>query len=159
MARPATPRARPTDRLTHRARLGSRDTLCGTLDYLPPEMIEERPYSDKVDLWALGVLAYEFLIGEPPFLAEGKTATYRRIARVDVQWPHDKMSADAIDFIRRLLCLEPAGRMPLDEVMQHRWIVTNTENDANVLAAQAATAASLEAAGVPASAAPQQSHV
>lgn len=44
-----------------------RTTLCGTLDYLPPEMVEGKDHSEKVDLWALGVLTYEFLIGVPPF--------------------------------------------------------------------------------------------
>lgn len=44
-----------------------RQTLCGTLDYLPPEMIEGKEHNAKVDLWALGVLTYEFLVGSPPF--------------------------------------------------------------------------------------------
>lgn len=44
-----------------------RNTFCGTLDYLPPEMIEGKAYNEKVDHWALGVLAYEFLCGRPPF--------------------------------------------------------------------------------------------
>ena len=42
-------------------------TLCGTLDYLPPEMVEGKEHSEKVDYWALGVLTYEFIIGNPPF--------------------------------------------------------------------------------------------
>ena len=45
----------------------SRTTLCGTLDYLPPEMVLGKEHSEKVDLWALGVLTYEFLCGNPPF--------------------------------------------------------------------------------------------
>ena len=44
-----------------------RMTLCGTLDYLPPEMVEGKEHNEKVDYWALGVLTYEFLIGNPPF--------------------------------------------------------------------------------------------
>lgn len=44
-----------------------RTTLCGTLDYLPPEMVEGKEHNEKVDHWALGVLAYEFLCGVPPF--------------------------------------------------------------------------------------------
>ena len=48
-----------------------RTTLCGTLDYLPPEMIEGKAHDKNVDLWSLGVLCYEFLVGEPPFEAEG----------------------------------------------------------------------------------------
>ena len=44
-----------------------RQTLCGTLDYLPPEMVAGEQHGEAVDLWALGVLAYEFLEGVPPF--------------------------------------------------------------------------------------------
>lgn len=44
-----------------------RRTFCGTLDYLPPEMVEGKDHNEKVDHWALGVLAYEFLCGRPPF--------------------------------------------------------------------------------------------
>jgi len=40
-----------------------RETLCGTLDYLPPEMIERKKHDHSVDIWSLGVLTYEFLCG------------------------------------------------------------------------------------------------
>ena len=40
-----------------------RTTLCGTLDYLPPEMVEGRDHDGNVDLWSLGVLCFEFLVG------------------------------------------------------------------------------------------------
>ncbi|KAK6466511.1 aurora kinase B-like, partial [Huso huso] len=43
-----------------------RKTMCGTLDYLPPEMIEGKTYSENADLWCVGVLCYEFLVGTPP---------------------------------------------------------------------------------------------
>jgi aurora kinase A len=40
-----------------------RNTLCGTLDYLPPEMIEGKEHDKSVDVWSLGILCYEFLVG------------------------------------------------------------------------------------------------
>ncbi|XP_075757277.1 aurora kinase A isoform X2 [Pelodiscus sinensis] len=58
-----------------------RTTLCGTLDYLPPEMIEGRTHDEKVDLWSLGVLCYEFLVGKPPFEADTYQETYRSISK------------------------------------------------------------------------------
>lgn len=64
-----------------------RTTLCGTLDYLPPEMVEGRDHDNTADIWSLGVLTYEFLVGSPPFEAEGYRATYRRISSVDLQFP------------------------------------------------------------------------
>lgn len=62
-----------------------RSTLCGTLDYLPPEMIEGKTHDEKVDLWSLGVLCYEFLVGNPPFETKSHEETYRKISRVSVR--------------------------------------------------------------------------
>jgi len=78
-----------------------RTTLCGTLDYLPPEMIEGRAHDEKVDLWSLGVLCYEFLVGKPPFEAEGNTATYRRISKIDLHFPQH-VSDGAKDVITKV---------------------------------------------------------
>ncbi len=75
-----------------------RATLCGTLDYLPPEMIEGKTHDERVDHWSLGVLCYEFLVGKPPFEAEGHSETYRRITKVDLRFP-DYVSAEARDLI------------------------------------------------------------
>ena len=99
-----------------------RNTLCGTLDYLPPEMIEGKEHDHRVDVWALGVLAYEFIVGVPPFEAEGNTATYRRIVRVDLQFP-SYVTHEARDFISRLLKRKPDDRMRLDMVSKHPWIL------------------------------------
>ncbi len=49
-----------------------RRTLCGTLDYLPPEMVEGREHDSAVDVWSLGVLAYEFLVGGWLCVREGR---------------------------------------------------------------------------------------
>merc|ERR1712166_1433807 len=79
-----------------------RTTLCGTLDYLPPEMVEGRDHDVSVDVWSLGVLTYEFLVGSPPFEAQGHSETYRRIAKVDLRFP-PHVSQDARDLISKLL--------------------------------------------------------
>ncbi|RKP10390.1 kinase-like domain-containing protein [Thamnocephalis sphaerospora] len=106
-----------------------RTTLCGTLDYLAPEMVEGREHSNKVDLWSLGVLAYEFLVGVPPFEEAGHSATYRRIAKVDLRIPHH-VSDKAKDLITRLLQHNPESRIQLDEVLQHPWVQWGLKNAA-----------------------------
>ncbi|KAL5519789.1 hypothetical protein ACEPAG_1449 [Sanghuangporus baumii] len=99
-----------------------RRTLCGTLDYLPPEMVLGKEHNEKVDYWALGVLTYEFLCGAPPFEElSGHTATYKRIAKVDLKIP-DKVSPAARDLITKLLQFDPEKRLPLSEVLKHPWI-------------------------------------
>ncbi|CAJ0839049.1 4289_t:CDS:10 [Entrophospora sp. SA101] len=72
-----------------------RRTFCGTLDYLPPEIIEYQTHNSKIDLWSLGVLCYELLSGSPPFEEEtGYRATYKRIRKVDFKMP-EHISEDA----------------------------------------------------------------
>jgi aurora kinase, other len=102
-----------------------RNTMCGTLDYLPPEMIkpgrEDNYYSEKVDLWSLGVLTYEFLVGEAPF-EDSMVMTQRRIARCEMTIP-GFVSAEARDLIKKLLVLDPEKRLSLEEVEVHPWIL------------------------------------
>ncbi|RWW01964.1 hypothetical protein BHE74_00005200 [Ensete ventricosum] len=55
-----------------------RHTMCGTIDYLAPEMVEKKEHDHAVDNWTLGILCYEFLYGVPPFEAEDEYVTFRR---------------------------------------------------------------------------------
>ncbi|KAG5651848.1 Serine/threonine-protein kinase ark1 [Sphagnurus paluster] len=99
-----------------------RTTMCGTPDYLPPEMIEGKEHNEKVDHWALGVLTYEFLVGSAPFaVPDDPRKSYRRIVRGDYTIP-DTVSLEANDLIKRLLKYDPEERIPLAEVLKHAWI-------------------------------------
>ncbi|XP_067904239.1 aurora kinase C-like [Heterodontus francisci] len=106
-----------------------RATLCGTLDYLPPEMIEGKMHDEKVDLWSLGVLCYEFLVGRPPFEAADRQETFRRISKVDIRFP-SFITEGAKDLIIRLLKHNPNQRLPLKDVLEHLWVVKNTVKSA-----------------------------
>ncbi|XP_074527633.1 aurora kinase A [Halichoeres trimaculatus] len=111
-----------------------RTTLCGTLDYLPPEMIEGKTHDEKVDLWSLGVLCYEFLVGKPPFEAETHDETYRKISRVEYTYPaHLNISPGAKDLVARLLKHNPRQRLPVEGVLLHPWVVeTSTKKPTTV---------------------------
>ncbi|NXS31217.1 AURKA kinase, partial [Pomatostomus ruficeps] len=102
-----------------------RTTLCGTLDYLPPEMIEGRTHDEKVDIWSLGVLCYEFLVGKPPFEATTYQETYRAISRVEFKFP-PFVTEGARDLISKLLKHNPFHRLPLKDVLLHPWITANS---------------------------------
>eukprot|EP00892_Ulva_mutabilis_P005075 jgi/Ulvmu1/293/UM001_0297.1 len=64
-----------------------RTTQCGTLDYLPPEVIDRAGYNCSADLWCLGVLLYEFVMGFAPFESHDPPSTHARIKRVDLKFP------------------------------------------------------------------------
>eukprot|EP00696_Hemimastix_kukwesjijk_P018141 gnl/Hemi2/695_TR253_c0_g1_i1.p1 gnl/Hemi2/695_TR253_c0_g1~~gnl/Hemi2/695_TR253_c0_g1_i1.p1 ORF type:complete len:446 (+),score=117.91 gnl/Hemi2/695_TR253_c0_g1_i1:97-1434(+) len=111
-----------------------RMTYCGTLDYLPPEIVEGRPYDHTVDLWSLGVLCFEFLNGTPPFETDSKEATHRRICAVEIHWPNT-FSSLARDFISKLLVKDPRGRMSLEAALTHAWVTQNCALAASGVAA------------------------
>lgn len=77
-----------------------RETLCGTLDYLPPEMLSSTKvrYTKAVDQWTLGVLTYEFLTGEAPF-EDNPVMTKRRIVKGDLKPLPESISPEARDFV------------------------------------------------------------
>lgn len=91
-----------------------RQTMCGTLDYLPPEMLKpgssDNFYNEKVDLWSLGVLTYEFLVGEAPF-EDTPVMTQRRIARGDMTVP-SFVTSEAKDLIHRVSPYLPVSGLP-----------------------------------------------
>lgn len=101
-----------------------RSTMCGTLDYLPPEMVDGRSYNDTVDSWCLGVLCYEFLVGNPPFESENMEKTYEKIRRLDINYP-SHLSLGSKDLISKLLRKTGLARISLSDVMQHPWIKEN----------------------------------
>ncbi|KAM5274495.1 aurora kinase B isoform 2-T2 [Ctenodactylus gundi] len=98
-----------------------RKTMCGTLDYLPPEMIEGRTHNEKVDLWCIGVLCYELLVGNPPFESASHNETYRRIVKVDLKFP-PSVPTGAQDLISKLLQHNPSERLSLAHVSTHPWV-------------------------------------
>lgn len=102
-----------------------RTTLCGTLDYLPPEMITGKPHTKYVDLWSLGVLCFEMLVGHAPFVTKENNDTYERIIHAKYTIP-EFVSIPAKNLIKRLLVVEPQRRLPLKDIMLHPWIMAHT---------------------------------
>ncbi|KAI9225085.1 kinase-like domain-containing protein [Blastocladiella britannica] len=100
-----------------------RHTLVGTLDYLPSEVTESRPYGSAVDRWTLGVLLYEFLVGQAPFYADDQTDTVQRIRNLEYTIP-DHVHPLAQDLIKRLLQREPEERCKLEHVLVHPYLTT-----------------------------------
>ncbi|XP_025422209.1 serine/threonine-protein kinase Aurora-2-like [Sipha flava] len=107
--------------------VSKRMTLCGTLDYLPPEMVSGDSHDKSVDIWSVGVLLYEFLVGKPPFEAPTYEETYRRILNVQYIFPQH-VAPLARDLISRLLKVKPELRLALQDLLQHEWIKLHTQH-------------------------------
>ncbi|KAL6074229.1 cAMP-dependent protein kinase catalytic subunit, variant 3 [Balamuthia mandrillaris] len=102
-------------------------TMCGTPDYIAPEVLLGRGYGTHVDWWSFGVLVYEMLAGKPPFHCRNKFQIFEKILSCDYTMPEwfPKDAADLvrnllqIDVTRRLGCMKGSGG--IEEVMNHPW--------------------------------------
>ncbi|MES1922154.1 Serine/threonine-protein kinase [Bonamia ostreae] len=100
-------------------------SICGTAEYLAPEMIEGKEYTHTIDWWTLGVLLYELMVGKSPFKSVGRNQIERQIIDKKVEFP-PKMSKSAVDLITKLLEKDPSKRLgsgPSDcsEIMSHKF--------------------------------------
>lgn len=102
------------------ARGHRRRTMCGTLDYLAPEVVSGQRHDQAVDRWALGVILYELLVGRPPFEAPEELATVELIKECShsLQFP-EHVGPEARDLIARLLRRDPAERIALADIPAH----------------------------------------
>ncbi|XP_065832302.1 serine/threonine-protein kinase PLK1-like [Oscarella lobularis] len=91
-------------------------TLCGTPNYIAPEILNKKGHSYEVDLWSIGCIMYTLLVGKPPFETKSLEETYSRIKRNDYFIPH-KVSPAAQSLIVRLLRSDPSERPATQTVL------------------------------------------
>ncbi|GLC59860.1 hypothetical protein PLESTB_001543600 [Pleodorina starrii] len=123
------------------------NTRLGTIDYLAPEILDcpvkqhpedhkDRPdtgYTNKVDCWSVGVLAYELLVGQPPFAAPTAQETLRLIRTKRVEYP-SWLSPESVNFMSIVLVRDPTLRPAIAELLDHPWIAKYSRREGGGLA-------------------------
>lgn len=98
----------------------------GTHGYMAPEVMSKRPYGTVSDYFAVGVIAYECMLGKKPYSGskqEIQTNMMQSEIRLSKEEVPSEWSAQAVDFINQCLLHDPAKRMSGDMVKQHEWFV------------------------------------
>jgi len=92
-------------------------TLCGTPNYIAPEVLGKKGHSYEVDVWSIGCILYTLLVGKPPFETQTLKDTYSRIKKNEYHIP-SRIGPLARNLIQRLLQHEPASRPSVDEILR-----------------------------------------
>ncbi|XP_058406015.1 serine/threonine-protein kinase PLK4 isoform X1 [Diceros bicornis minor] len=100
-------------------------TLCGTPNYISPEIATRSAHGLESDVWSLGCMFYTLLTGRPPFDTDTVKNTLNKVVLADYEMP-TFLSREAKDLIHQLLRRNPADRLSLSSVLEHPFMSRNS---------------------------------
>ncbi|KAF1795493.1 hypothetical protein PC129_g7556 [Phytophthora cactorum] len=117
-------RAEDTDDSSEQTQNARNLTLCGSMDYMAPEVLLRQSHDQRVDIWSFGIIMYELLLGRTPFYHENPRELGHRITHDNVEFPNEfeEECPLACDLINQLLVKNPDERLSsMEKIKQHRF--------------------------------------
>ncbi|XP_017876759.1 serine/threonine-protein kinase PLK4 isoform X2 [Ceratina calcarata] len=102
-------------------------TMCGTPNYISPEIATRSSHGLEADVWSLGCMLYTLLVGKPPFDTDAVKSTLTRVVMADYVMPAH-LSDNAKDLIDKLLKKNPKDRIRLRDISKHPFIANIEKN-------------------------------
>ncbi|TYG44721.1 hypothetical protein ES288_D11G117900v1 [Gossypium darwinii] len=99
------------------------DTLCGSPLYMAPEIIQNKKYDAKADLWSVGAILFQLVTGKPPF--DGNNQLQNILRSTELQFPEgalEKLHPDCVNLCRSLLRHDPVERLTFREFFDHKFL-------------------------------------
>ncbi|KAL4225442.1 Serine/threonine-protein kinase plk1 [Mactra antiquata] len=98
-------------------------TLCGTPNYIAPEVLGKKGHSFEVDVWSLGCILFTLLVGKPPFETSNLKDTYTRIKKNEYHIP-SRLSLCSRNLIQKLLRSDPSQRPNMDTILEDEFFTS-----------------------------------
>ncbi|CAD8166494.1 unnamed protein product [Paramecium pentaurelia] len=114
-------------------------SLCGTPNYMAPEVINQQHYGKKADIWSLGCTMIEMATGNPPFYEFKNIYTVMvKISKLTetIPIPEELKSEQARDFLKRCIQLNPEERWEAEDLLQHPFLVSKEQRYSGINSAQ-----------------------
>nr|XP_039273123.1 serine/threonine-protein kinase PLK1-like [Styela clava] len=108
--------------LATRASWGKRRTICGTPNFIAPEVLQRQGHGPEADIWAVGCILFTLLVGKPPFETTSLKDTYKCILKNSYRIP-STVSPEAADLVRWMLRSKPHARPTLNDITNHVFFV------------------------------------
>lgn len=104
------------------------NSLCGTTEYMAPEILQSKGHNKNADWWSIGILLYEMLTGQPPYTHANRKKLQEKIINEKLKLP-PRLTSEAHSLLRGLLQKDPLKRLGsgpkgAEEIKSHKWFRT-----------------------------------
>lgn len=99
-------------------------SFVGTAEYVSPELLQSNECGYESDIWAIGCILYQFIVGLPPFKGNTEYLTFEKIIALDYKFPSYYIPDTIKHLIKKILVLDPKQRFRIKDIQSHQFFKT-----------------------------------